>query len=203
MVCDATDIKLDGQVVTDYITARFALGSDTVYKFTVDDFIEADTLRFTYVSAEDVDIDGDYTAGIDPAIPDKVPAFISVVEGGNWEDASTWAAYDPDTETIGAPGAAGVPKGAIIYLDHTVNVTADNKVAFRTQLNATGKLVLGVITSYSIHYTKLYENSGDWDDHTNWTLDPAGAIYINPDASYPAEVEIDDNVVVASGHDFV
>jgi hypothetical protein len=40
-------------------------------------------------------------------------------------------------------------------------------------------------------------NSGNWDDHNNWTLDPASAVYHNPGATYPKFAT--DNVVIKTG----
>jgi hypothetical protein len=66
--------------VADYITASL-IDADlgTWSKYDVADFNEAtNELYFYFAGTNDLGIDGDYTAGIDDAIPDQVPSYISI-----------------------------------------------------------------------------------------------------------------------------
>lgn len=142
MTGDAGDVLVTPpNTSAEYITARILLGSVDWNKFTVDDFNEATTeLIFRFSGTDDIGIDGDYTAGISDAIPDQVPAFITVADGA-WTTTTTWANYDPDTEVTGDPGVgvpAGGPRGSLVYVDHNLTFPINFEAAYRTVVNATG-----------------------------------------------------------------
>ncbi|MCU4166382.1 T9SS type A sorting domain-containing protein [Carboxylicivirga caseinilyticus] len=149
---DASMYSNDGDAPGDtaqYITARILLGSTDWNKFTTDDFHGRsgvnDISLFTFSDTDDSGIDGDYTAGVSTAIPDQVPAFITVTDG-NYSDQSTWATYDPDTQATGTPGVnvtAGGPRGSIIYVDHTLSFPDNFEAAYRTYINASGIVNIG------------------------------------------------------------
>nr|WP_319401635.1 hypothetical protein [uncultured Carboxylicivirga sp.] len=139
----ASDAKGDE---SKYIAARFQIDDVEVNKYTEDSYDEGShklVIAFTDDNLTDIDIDGDYTAGEESAIPDQIPAYISVANN-NWEQPSTWDSYNPATQTPGGtPGAVGIPKGAIVYIDSEVDITQDNKIAFSTVFTDQGKLVVG------------------------------------------------------------
>ncbi|MBS2098127.1 T9SS type A sorting domain-containing protein [Carboxylicivirga linearis] len=149
---DASMYSNDGDAPGDtaqYITARILLGSTDWNKFTTDDFHGRDGANdislFTFSDTDDSGIDGDYTAGVSTAIPDQVPAFITVTDG-NYSDQSTWATYDPDTQATGTPGVnvpAGGPRGSIIYVDNTLSFPDNFEAAYRTYINASGIVNIG------------------------------------------------------------
>ena len=149
---DASMYSNDGDALGDtaqYITARILLGSTDWNKFTTDDFHGRsgvnDISLFTFSDTDDSGIDGDYTAGVSSAIPDQVPAFITVTDG-NYSDQSTWATYDPDTQSTGATGVnvpAGGPRGSIIYVDNTLSFPDNFEAAYRTYINASGIVNIG------------------------------------------------------------
>ncbi|SMO72710.1 hypothetical protein SAMN06265379_1061, partial [Saccharicrinis carchari] len=146
MICDPADIALNGHVVEDYVTAQYALVSDTVYKFNVDDFVEPNTLTYQFALATDADIDGDYSAGIPAAIPDKVPSYITVANG-DWQTQRIWATYDPATSTTGAAGV-GVPvlgpRGSAVHIRHEISLSRNGEAAaYRTILQPSGVLKTG------------------------------------------------------------
>jgi hypothetical protein len=84
----------------------------------------ANNISFYFTGSNNMN--GDYTAGNDAAIPDEVPEYITN-SNGNWSDASIWT-------PVGAspPCPAGGPKGYNVIIDHVV--TAD--INFISVLNA-------------------------------------------------------------------
>ena len=142
MIGDAGDVLVTApNTSADYITARILLGSTDWNKFNTTDFNEGTTeLSFTFSGTDDLGIDGDYTAGVADAIPDQVPAFITVADGA-WTTTTTWATYDPDIPSTGTPGVgvpAGGPRGSIIYVDHNLTFPVNFEAAYRTVVNTTG-----------------------------------------------------------------
>ncbi len=142
MTGDAGDVLVTApNTSADYITARILLGSVDWNKFTTAEFNEATTeLIFTFSGTDDLGIDGDYTAGVSDAIPDQVPAFITVADGP-WTTTTTWATYDPDIPSIGTPGVgvpAGGPRGSLVYVNHNLTFPVNFEAAYRTVVNATG-----------------------------------------------------------------
>ncbi|PWD99773.1 T9SS type A sorting domain-containing protein [Marinilabilia rubra] len=134
---------------TQYITARILLESTDWNKFTTDDFQGQaganDLSIFTFSGTGDNGIDGDYTAGIESAIPDQVPSYITVTDG-NYSNTSTWATYDPSTGTTGSAGVdvpAGGPRGSIIYVNHTLSFPDNFEAAYRSFINPTGVVDIG------------------------------------------------------------
>ena len=137
--------------VNDYITARLLAGSSEWNKFAPEDFDFANRrLIFDFDNTGNTGINGDYTAGVeDPdcegAIPDNVPAYISVADG-EWNEQAIWAVYDIETGTAGAPGVnvpAGGPRGSVVYIDREVTVPGNYIVSYKTVLMEDGLLKLG------------------------------------------------------------
>jgi hypothetical protein len=56
-------------------------------------------------------------------------------------------------------------------------------------------LVLALTSAFG-QETWYAKNSGNWTDYNNWTLDPSGNDYINPDSDYP---KTGDAVVIGPG----
>jgi len=135
---------------TQYETGRILLSSIDWNKYGVDDFHGGsgkNYLRFRFGSVatgtDDIGIDGDYTAGA--ALPDQVPAYISVTDG-SWTTTATWATYDPSDGTTGSAGVgvpASGPRGAVVYIDNTVDLPSNFMAAYRTYINATGIVDVG------------------------------------------------------------
>ena len=113
--------------ITDYITARLLNdGSGQWNKFSTDDFDEANQqLNFTFEGVGDAQIEGDYTAGIDDAIPDQVP-FYETKNNGPWTEASTWT-----------PEIEGGPRGAMVRINgpHTVYMPSNFQTSYTTTIN--------------------------------------------------------------------
>ncbi|NOU17724.1 MAG: hypothetical protein HOO91_09210 [Bacteroidales bacterium] len=81
------------------------------------------------------DITGDYTAGINAALPDDVPSYISNANG-DWTDNTIW---DP----IGAspPCPVGGPNGFNVVVANIVTANASYCFAYHTTINGTLKMV--------------------------------------------------------------
>jgi len=87
------------------------------------------------ITAGTNDITGDYTAGINAALPDDVPSYISNANG-DWTDNTIW---DP----IGAspPCPVGGPNGFNVVVANIVTANASYCFAYHTTINGTLKIV--------------------------------------------------------------
>ncbi|MEO9850992.1 MAG: T9SS type A sorting domain-containing protein [Reichenbachiella sp.] len=87
----------------------------------------SNTLSFDINSAaNDTEIGGDYTAGIDGAIPDQVQTVTSTVSpSGNWSNDASWDAT--------------APKGAVVHIvsGDEITMDVDNLLAYRTIIDGT------------------------------------------------------------------
>ncbi|HLW06830.1 MAG TPA: hypothetical protein VKY45_04645, partial [Marinilabiliaceae bacterium] len=145
------DVKVDApdKTAADYITARILANSDKWVPGTVEGFDEENSVLIfndVFTGTDDLGIDGDYTAGLPDAVPERIPAYISVVENGNWNDASTWATYNPQTRVTGLPGVRvqqGGPVGNIVYINKSIGLGDHNRRAFRTHIMADATLDIG------------------------------------------------------------
>ena len=124
-----------GLDATDYITARLLSNSTTWNKFDDTKFDEGTaTLTFDFAGTDDGGIEGEYTAGLDDAIPNTVAMF-ETVANGDWTNISIW-----QTVPIGGSVPAGGPRGSIIRINaaHTVDVNNDGEVyIYRSQILGT------------------------------------------------------------------
>ncbi|NJM14235.1 MAG: hypothetical protein HC896_01595 [Bacteroidales bacterium] len=133
MQFDPTDVRVTAPYDSSfYIPARLlADGSGLWNKFTTDDFDGANHLiNFSFVTASDDEVSGDYTAGVDGAsflgaIPDTVPIY-ATNSTGNW-----------NTGTIWTPNVSGGPRGAmtIIGSAHTVTLANNYVSSYTTTIN--------------------------------------------------------------------
>ncbi|WP_282037120.1 hypothetical protein [Saccharicrinis aurantiacus] len=130
-----------------YINAKLLLTSDEWNKSDGSIDITNDQIKYSWTGADELVIDGDYTAGEPDAIPDVLPSYITMKGGSNWGDESVWATYDPVTGDKGAAGVmipAGGPSGAIVYIEHDITLPATpSKVAYRTYIEGTGIIDVG------------------------------------------------------------
>ncbi len=119
----------------DYHTAHL-LPDDTWNKFPTGFKYQAadgeNTITIDLTSAStDAQVGGDYTAGIEDAIPDIVQTITSVVNpSGNWTTISSW-----DSNTV--------PTGAIVVIDvgDFITMDADGQIAYKTVIS--GDLLVG------------------------------------------------------------
>lgn len=122
----------------DYVAANLMLPGSFWSKATtgaatdnVDETLHQARFNFNGVS----NLSGDYTAGLDPALPDDVPSYRSV-KNGSWTDVATW-------EPVGAspPCPAGGPNGFNVIIDHEVTADASYCFAYQTTINGKLKMV--------------------------------------------------------------
>ncbi len=101
---------------------------------------------YFFEGTNDLGISGDYTAGIESYIPDRIPTVISVDNKGDWNEITTWAVYDPDSGGIGEAGE-GIPQngplGSIVYIREDVGITHSGRVAYRTVIEEGATLDIG------------------------------------------------------------
>ncbi len=117
---------------SEYITARLRSRASGIWEKYGDalnnDYNESThELTFT-LSGGDDQVDGDYTAGIDDAIPDQVAQYVSQNDG-DWSTATTWL-----------PNIAGGPRGARVLVRHEVTMDDNYKVSYETRIDNAGKL---------------------------------------------------------------
>ncbi len=120
------EVTESGYTYDDYITARLlSRGSGEWNKDigTIDTSNDIITFDFS-VATDDDGIIGDYTAGLDEAIPDQVPTYTSVNDG-NWNDVSIWSPTPP----------AGGPRGAIVVVNNNVTIPVDYISSYKTAVN--------------------------------------------------------------------
>lgn len=123
-----------------YIAAR--LEGDEWAKFPTNQVDEInDFILFTFSSA--ANMNGDYTAGIDPHIPAQIPVFISN-GSGNWSDISKW------TRQGGGEVPAGGPNGHIVRIleGDVISLDRFRVLAYRTELN--GRLEAGTESGHNL-----------------------------------------------------
>lgn len=144
----------------DYIAARLLYGSTLWNKYDETSFDETNQLlRFSFSNTDDNGISGDYTAGVeDPngtcegAIPDEVPAYITI-DHGNWTDETIWDTYPMPGGTV----PAGGPRGAIVIVEHEVTISDNYILNYKTQINSAGVIKVG--TTFG-HRLGIVEGTG-------------------------------------------
>lgn len=146
---ESADVRVTGaNTEADYIAARLlsnGLGQWTKFdNTTVDE--TTNKILFSYLGAGDAEVSGDYTAGINAAIPATVPRYESTKDG-DWTDVTVWSLIDA---VSGVPGAAGVsipvggPRGSIATVKHVVTSAGNGISSYNTILQGpAGNLILG------------------------------------------------------------
>ena len=79
---------------------------------------------------------GEYTAGIDEALPDMVPEYTSI-NNGVWSNKDNWHQTNGDDYTL-----SGGPNGFIVIVDSDDEITMDNNNASSYRITINGKLKL-------------------------------------------------------------
>lgn len=145
---NANDVEVTAPyTVFDYITAKLLTnGSGDWTKYgDVSKFDETNQkLIFDFNNASDADFNGDYTAGINDAIPDNVPLYQSNGTGGlmDWNTASTWRVYDGNGTWV-LPATLGLPD---IPNGSRVRILAGDRVqTVANFINAYSSEILGTL----------------------------------------------------------
>jgi hypothetical protein len=127
------DVQVTGtNTEADYIAAALLLPG-TSWSKSIDEVDETNNLiNFNYSGVNS--LNGEYTAGVDPALPNQVPEFTSI-NNGDWSDPGNWnqTAGDPYTLT-------GAPNGFILIVDADDTVTTDIDYATAYRITINGKL---------------------------------------------------------------
>ncbi len=90
------------------------------------------TITFDFSGASS--LSGEYTAGIDAALPDEVPEYTSINDG-DWTDPANWLQTGGDTYTL-----TGGPNGFVVTIASDDTVTLDANYASAYQMVINGKL---------------------------------------------------------------
>ncbi|MCW3805974.1 T9SS type A sorting domain-containing protein [Plebeiibacterium marinum] len=126
-----TGVYNTGQYITARLRSRNSGIWDKYGNAVSNDYNESThELTFTLAGGND-QIDGDYTAGIDDAIPDQVAQYVSV-KNGSWGDEDTWSPTIPNG-----------PRGARVLIRHDVDMDDNYKVSYETRIDNGGKLIVG------------------------------------------------------------
>jgi len=139
---EASDVKTDeaGKTEADYIAARIRANNNDagdIDKYTTSEVDETThEINFRFNNNDENVIAGDYFAGIDEAIPDKVATYTSTGGGGNITEDATF------TESLPNPGQA--PTGAILIVSSGDEVTlnVDDVYLYKTIINSNGTLIV-------------------------------------------------------------
>ncbi len=154
----SSDVQVTGiNTEADYVAAKLLIpgtywskaapGSGTD---NVDETLHQITFNY---SAGTNNISGDYTAGINIALPDEVASYKSN-KNGNWSDETIW-------DAIGAspPCPIGGPNGFSVIVDHDVTTNVNYCFAYQTTINGKLKIVfptfghnLGTVTGSGTLY---------------------------------------------------
>jgi hypothetical protein len=116
------------------------------YSWSKTSTVNAGTNRITFnFGPNEINLSGQYTAGLPEAIPDNVPEFTSN-GSGNWNDNTKW------TQTNGSeyilPEGTG-PNGFIVIIDQTDEISTNTNYCSAYALEINGKLK--VISPYVGH----------------------------------------------------
>jgi hypothetical protein len=131
------DVRVTGSSTeADYIAARLLIPGTSWIKAApgaaTDNVNEINnTITFNYFSSNN--LSGEYSAGMDLAIPDNVPEYTSIANG-LWSDETKWKQTGGDIYPCPEDG----PNGFIIIVDHEIDADASYSSAYRTTIN--GKL---------------------------------------------------------------
>ncbi len=119
----------------DYVAARTVGGtswSKAAPGAATDNVDETNnTITFNLSGADD--LNGEYTAGEDPAIPNNIPQFTSQ-KNGDWNDQTVWLQTGGDPYTL-----TGGPNGFIVTVStqDTVSFNQNQAFTYRTTINGT------------------------------------------------------------------
>jgi hypothetical protein len=133
------DIQVTGaNLESNYIGAGLLIPGTSWTKILTAVDASANTIFFDYSTGIN-GISGEFTAGIDAALPTEVPQFTSITNG-DWSDKDNWV------QTAGSPYTlTGAPTGFIVTIDvdDIVTINSNYASAYRTAINGKLKVVSG------------------------------------------------------------
>ncbi|HCT29578.1 MAG TPA: hypothetical protein DIW31_02335 [Bacteroidales bacterium] len=134
LVFNYLDADIVGGPESSYISARLLTPGTSWSKLTTVDPV-LNTFTFNYTGTDNVN--GEYTAGLDPAFPADVPEYTSIADG-IWTDETNWVQTGGSTIY---PCPVGGPNGFIVNINHIITANADYCQAYRTVINSELKIV--------------------------------------------------------------
>ena len=140
---------------TDYISARVVDNTPVpdIFKSSgvVDPVNNIIAISFTNITADG--ITGDYFAGVDPAIPDNVPLYVTQNGGGFVTNGANGGTYVTEV-----PGG-GAPSGAVVQIvdNHVLNFNASGISFYKTIIEENATLQ---ISATSFHRLGIVEGTG-------------------------------------------
>lgn len=133
------DVQLTGaNTEADYIAAALLIPGTSWIK-SIDDVDEAaNTITFNYSAASN--LDGEYTCGVDAALPNQVPEFTSI-NNGDWSDDTNWNQTGGDAFEL-----TGGPNGFIVIIEADDTITTDVNYATAYRMTIDGKIKVNSAT---------------------------------------------------------
>ncbi|MEA2106388.1 MAG: hypothetical protein U9P82_06665 [Bacteroidota bacterium] len=132
------DIEVTGSnTEADYIAAALLLPGTSWSKAAPGagtDRVDENNNTITFNFAGTNSLSGEFTAGIDNALPDNVPEFTSINDG-DWSDSDNWVQTGGDTFEL-----TGAPNGFIIVIDSDDEVSTDINYASAYRITINGEL---------------------------------------------------------------
>jgi hypothetical protein len=178
------DVRVTGSnTEADYIAARLLIPGTSWIKAApgsgTDNVDETNNTITSYFTVSD-NLSGEYTAGIDLAIPSDVPEYTSIANGV-WSDETNWVQTGGNTY----PCPDGGPNGFIVIITHVIDVDASYCSAYRTTIN--GRLNL----------------NAPYFGHNLGTIDGNGTLYLEggtfPAGRYTSFFDCSSNCTVIYG----
>ncbi len=139
-----SDVNVTGtNTEAQYVSARLLTPGTQWFKSLVgpdDDNVDEinNVITFSFTGVDN--ISGEFSAGIDGAIPDDIPQYRSLADG-NWNNAANWEAINGTTYPCPSNG----PDGFIVVVDHEVTLNKDYCSAYRTEINGKLKAISGFV----------------------------------------------------------
>ena len=121
-----------GGVESNYVAARLLTPGNTWSKAPpgpATDNVDEISHRITFNYSGSSNLNGDYTAGNDAAIPSEVPTY-QTNNNGNWSDQTIWTPVGSSP-----PCPVGGPTGANVIIDHIVTTDINNIFVLTTTIN--------------------------------------------------------------------
>ncbi len=119
-------------VESDYVAAKLAFPGNTWTKAIpgpATDNVDETSHNITFNYSGTSNLNGNYTAGIDAAIPDEVPTY-RTNSNGNWTDQTIWTSVGSSP-----PCPVGGPNGANVIIDHIVTTNINNIFVLSIEIN--------------------------------------------------------------------
>jgi len=205
------DIEFTYEGTDAYVTSPFTLDDYHTARLLPDDSDNWNKLStgFNYQAADgeniitfnlssasaDAEIGGDYTAGIEDAVPDQVQTITSNVSTGDWTATGSW-------------NPATVPTGAIVVIDlgDVITLDVNGQIAYRTEIN--GELIVGSTLNHRLGRVSgtgtMRVNSGSlpagvYDDFFNCSTGGSVDFGSATDYTLPNEIASIRNLEISDG----